>query len=109
MKKITAEELKQAIKEKGITRWDIHECSMCGYLCGYVFVGEQVFYDSGCDCMSYGNKLNPRNWGDVVDQYNRQIDWFEDKTNKHPEKTMEVIKKDAEYFGFELKKKEGIE
>lgn len=101
MKKITVEELKQAIKDKGITRWIIHECSMCGYPCGYYFCGDIVKYDSGCDCVGYIN-ISERTWEEVVNQYNMQIDWAENKKNEHAEKTIEAIKQDAKYFGFRV-------
>ena len=92
MKKITVEELKKAVKEKGIKRWIIHECSMCGYPCGYYFAGDKVKYDAGCNCVDYQD-ISERTWEEVVNQYNRQIDWAEDKTNEHPEKTLEALKK----------------
>lgn len=65
----TVEELKQAAKDKNISFWEVHDCSMCGYKCGYVIRGEEVFYDAGCNC-TYGGSLEPRSWQDLVNAYN---------------------------------------
>lgn len=65
----TIDELKAQVQEKGITFWPIHNCSFCSYSCGYHFHGEDVFYDSGCDCVTYNN-FQPRSWDDVAQVYN---------------------------------------
>lgn len=65
----TAEELKIQAKLKGITRWPVHDCSMCGYPCGYIINGDRVAYDSGCDCVTYSN-VQPRSWDDLAYAYN---------------------------------------
>jgi len=38
----TKEELKQQAEKIGLKRWNIWDCSMCGYKCGYVIQGEMV-------------------------------------------------------------------
>ena len=88
MENKTAEDFKKQAKIKGIKRWGIHNCSMCGYRCGYIFSndGENVDYDSGCNCVTYHN-IEPRDWDNVASQYNMQ---------EHPE----VIKEMDEYWGF---------
>lgn len=78
---------KQAVK-LNITKWPMHDCSICGYPCGYLFRGDEVFYDSGCDCVNYTN-IQPRNWEDVAEHYNMQ---------SHPD----VIKKMDEFWGFHI-------
>lgn len=65
----TAHEFREKAMEKSITRWNIHECSMCGYPCGYVIEGDSVGYDSGCGCMWGG--IQPSSWGGIADHYNR--------------------------------------
>ena len=84
----TIEQFKNAAIEKKIIKWNIHDCSMCGYDCGYVFAPdyEHVGYDSGCDCVSYKN-INPSSWEDIRDHYNNQ-------TN------LEYIKTMNEFWGF---------
>lgn len=65
------EYFKQKAKEKNITRWNIHDCGMCGYKCGYVIRGEDISYDNGCGC-SWGGE-RPADWNDLADQYNRNL------------------------------------
>ena len=65
----TTEELKTQAREKGITRWKIHNCSMCGYPCGYIINGDIVQYDSGCNCVQ--GELQERSWEDLAETYNR--------------------------------------
>jgi len=70
----TAEEFREQAKARNIKRWPIHDCSMCGYECGYLFneAGE-VAYDSGCDCvLSLGDRISPREWENVAEHYNMQ-------------------------------------
>lgn len=67
----TVQDFKTAAKEKNITRWNIHDCSICGYVCGYIIQGDQVYYDSGCDCIGREN-VQPRSWHDIVEHYNMQ-------------------------------------
>jgi len=65
------EDFKRQAKEKNITRWNIHDCYMCGYQCGYIIRGDKVFYDSGCDCTG-GSPLQIRSWEDLTGFYNMQ-------------------------------------
>ncbi len=67
----TAQDFEKAVKEHNITNWPIHNCSICGYECGYLFKDGKVGYDSGCDCVSYSN-IQQRPWSDIVEQYNMQ-------------------------------------
>jgi hypothetical protein len=73
MEKVTAEAVKEHIKSNGTKRWKLHNCSMCGYPCGYIFSDDgSVDYDSGCDCVSYGPNITPRNYGDLAETLNMQ-------------------------------------
>jgi len=83
------EEFKAKAKEKGITKWIIHNCSMCDYPCGYHISedAQQVAYDSGCNCGRYSD-WQQRNWDDLAGHYNIQ---------DHPD----CIKKYDEFWGFE--------
>ncbi len=65
----TSDELRAQAQYKGITKWTIHSCSMCGYPCGYIIDGDTVAYDSGCDCVTYTN-IKPRSWDDLAEAYN---------------------------------------
>lgn len=67
----TADDFKQAVEDRGITKWPVHDCSICGYPCGYIFQEGLVGYDSGCDCVNYTN-IQLRSYEDVAEFYNRQ-------------------------------------
>lgn len=71
MKK-TGDEFKAQAQRYRILEWRMHECSICGYPCGFVFQGDVVKYDSGCNCVSAGLNLQPRAWEAVADHYNLQ-------------------------------------
>lgn len=66
----TAQDFQQKAKEKNITFVPIHKCSMCDYQCGYIIQGEDVYYDSGCNCTG-GSEHQNRSWQDIADDYNR--------------------------------------
>lgn len=83
MKKI--EDFKKQAKEKDIKRWNIHDCSMCGYQCGYIIRDNGVFYDSGCGC-SHG-PLRESSFEEIAEHYNMQ-------SNK------KVIKEMDKFWGF---------
>lgn len=61
--------LKAQAQKIGLDFYPVHDCSICGYTCGYRFHGESVFYDSGCYCVTYTN-LQPRDWQDLAYTYN---------------------------------------
>lgn len=65
----TKEELQKQAKEKEITFYPVHECSMCRYMCGYLIEDDIIGYDSGCDCVSYNN-IEERSWEDLTATYN---------------------------------------
>ena len=48
--------LEKQILEKYIKKWNMHNCSLCGYECGFIFdiSNDKVLvrYDNGCYCMS---------------------------------------------------------
>ena len=68
----TAEELKKQVEEKVISFYPVHNCSMCGYRCGYIISNdfEQVDYDSGCGCTGSSN-VQRSSWNDLTETYNR--------------------------------------
>ena len=67
----TADDFKQQAKLHNIIRWNVHDCSICGYRCGYIIEGDQVYYDSGCDCVTYSD-IKQRNFDDIAGLYNMQ-------------------------------------
>ena len=81
-----AEHFKNQVIEKDISFWNVHNCSLCQYECGFHFPNGDVSYDNGCYCTD-GQNLRPSNWEDVAGQYNMQT---------HPN----AIKKMDEFWGF---------
>lgn len=69
--KVTAEEVKTALKKAGVTKLDCHECSLCGYPCGYLIEGEHVGYDHGCNCTSYRD-VSQSSYGAIAEWVNMQ-------------------------------------
>lgn len=68
----TPDEFERAVAKLGLLRFNIHDCSICGYPCGFVFNHGRIGYDSGCDCGSYDPGIRVREWQDLADHYNRQ-------------------------------------
>jgi hypothetical protein len=51
--KYSAEWVAEQVAANGYTQLDHHDCSMCGYICRYVFEPRNVVYfDPGCYCTS---------------------------------------------------------
>ena len=66
----TSEQLKEQAKKIGLEFWKVNSCSMCGYDCGYVIRGENVGYDTGCDCTYGRGGIEPRTWENLAGTYN---------------------------------------
>lgn len=56
-------------------RWEIRDCSICGYKCSYIFSdnAERVAYDRGCYCTNSSN-IDECSWNDLANYYNLQKD-----------------------------------
>lgn len=72
MSKRTPEEFKEAAAKRGLNEWVIRRCSMCNYPLSFVFSGDFVGFDSGCDCVTYHTPLKPCSWADIAKHYNMQ-------------------------------------
>jgi len=68
--KITGEQLKQSMIDNNLTRVNIRACSLCNAPIGYIRNGEQLFFDSNCDCTSHTSDLKPRDWNEVAASLN---------------------------------------
>lgn len=74
----TSEDFKKSVEENDIQFWPVHNCSMCGYECGFIFnvmtnrTLQPVSYDAGCRC-TRRYVLEPRTWDHVAHQYNLNI------------------------------------
>lgn len=77
---VTPEQVKAAVEKAQRKFWKVHDCSMCGYPCGYRF-GDAgaVAYDSGCYCVNYCPNIQPRDFADVARQINVQNDEWRKK------------------------------
>lgn len=74
---MNVEDQVKALRERFCDRITIRNCSMCGYPCAYIFQGESLFYDSGCDC-KYG-ELEPRDIRSLHQFLEMNPDWTEKK------------------------------
>lgn len=53
-----------------------HHCSICNYPCGYVFINDKPYYDSGCNCLKdWSQSLEPR----TEEELSRFLDKYLDK------------------------------
>lgn len=93
----TVEELKEQAQKIGLTRYPVHNCSMCGYPCGYNIHGDNVEYDSGCDCVTYQN-IQPRSWEELTKTYNMN------QPENNPKISKQFLKKLNNTWKFEEEK-----
>lgn len=58
-------------------KFSFHKCSMCGYHCGYIYKGDNLYYDSGCDCTYQRGGWQPRPPEDILEFFkmNPNIDY----------------------------------
>ena len=93
------EDFKKAAKERNISHWDIHECSMCRYECGFIIRGEEVYYDSGCKCTM--GPLRQSNWEELAEFYNNNAGAsdVEERMKKYPD-FKKSVEEDNEFWGF---------
>ncbi len=62
-------------KLKSGTPYTLHNCSLCGYPCNFNSDGRDLFYDSGCDCGSFGDTNRWNSWD--------KLDFYLDPSNGH--------------------------
>jgi hypothetical protein len=63
--KYSAEWVRQ--QAAGKTRLDHHDCGGCGYMTAYLFDGDNVYFDPGCHCSSYGpSPFEPCSFKDIA-------------------------------------------
>lgn len=97
-----AEDFEKQAKAKNITRWIIHHCSMCNYPCGFIIKGNQVTYDSGCDCIWGGER--PSSFEEIARNYNMNAGAADrkEREKKYPE-FKKSVEADDRFWGFKLK------
>lgn len=69
----TANEVRDAMIAANITEVDHHDCGGCGYMTKYLRHGENLFFDRGCWCSSYGVAgPEPRDWSSAAEWIDMQ-------------------------------------
>lgn len=78
MSDITADQVRDAVRERSITSWMLRRCSMCGTGLNYLFADNGVTYDSNCDCVSYWTPPGKRDFESLAQTFNMQTpEWRE--------------------------------
>jgi hypothetical protein len=72
MRVITAAQVRDSCQRNGIRSVRHHECCFCHYVVGYDIQGDRLYFDPGCDCVSYHNGLEPREWSEAAEWINMQ-------------------------------------
>lgn len=76
MDDLTVDEVKAIVTEHKTKFIPVHNCSFCGYECGYVIpytVEDGIWYDSGCTCSRRGPApYKPSTWESIANHYNMQ-------------------------------------
>lgn len=72
MQMITLEQLKQAIKLYGITKFHLRNCSICESPLSYLINNDVVYYDSSCGCTTYPQNLHESSLHDLLEVFNKQ-------------------------------------
>ena len=75
----TAEQVKEAVTNNNIKIVTIRQCTLCCYPLAYMFHNDTVYFDSGCDCVSYYSPPKERSWGELA----RYLNNFPDYTELH--------------------------
>lgn len=71
---ITVERLKYAMISKGILEVEHHTCAGCNYMTKYVRIGEQLYFDPGCNCSPRYAQRELVSWQSAADYINMQTD-----------------------------------
>lgn len=90
---ITAQEVKAAMIAANIEWVESHRCCFCNVPVGWKRQGEQLYYQSSCDCCRW-HPPEPREWDDAARSINMQ-----DRNN---EKFGDIAAKVALGFGVNL-------
>ena len=73
MKNKTGEDFRRQVKDLGIKSWTLRECSMCETPLNFIFDGDDVYYDSNCECVTYRTIPQLRTYEDIADIYNMNL------------------------------------
>ena len=56
----------------------IHHCSQCEYPCGFYWIDNQLYFDSGCFCLEVKEKPQIRNDDDLKKFVKENPDWVKE-------------------------------
>jgi len=90
--KVTAQQVEEAVNKSGITKLDHHDCSMCGYMCAYLFRDGLVGFDAGCNCVTY-HDIRQASYQEIADWINMQNEEWSTKiwTDLTKERTISCL------------------
>ena len=73
------EQLRERLKEKFAEgkKLPIHNCTMCGYECGFSWLDGQLHYDTGCHCTGMSGGFEPREES-ALDFYLEKESWVKE-------------------------------
>jgi hypothetical protein len=74
MKTKTAEDFQRQVKEHDIRSWTLRCCSICETALNFIFDGDDVYYDSNCNCVTFRTIPQERTYQDIADIYNKNIE-----------------------------------
>jgi hypothetical protein len=77
LSKPTKEHIIDQIIRFDLSGWNVHDCSICGYKCGYRFkITKQnkvlISYDNGCNCMYGARQSRSSSIGELIEHINMQ-------------------------------------
>lgn len=72
MSNVNGEQVKTAVLAAGINFIHHHNCTICGYMTGYIRRGEHLFFDPGCHCGRTAADFEPRSWQEAAGWINTQ-------------------------------------
>jgi len=72
MRDVTAEEVRQAVLDSGVSRIDSHDCSICHSMVGFNISDGRIFWDSNCGCTVHSSEPELRSWDSIAENVNMQ-------------------------------------
>jgi hypothetical protein len=78
MRNVTPEEVKAAAIAAGLTHINHHDCGFCGVMVYYSIEDGNLFFNGACDCVTYCDPPQLRDWSDASDWINMQNDLWKE-------------------------------
>jgi len=71
---VTGEQVKDAMTKAGITFAAVRQCSICERPLFFERRGEDVFFDSNCECVRAISQVQPRTWEEAAAIINQRAE-----------------------------------